>query len=57
MPAPPADEPITKVTLNLWSADVAFLKKEIGDRWSVVVRDWVRRAVRAKKAERKANAK
>ena len=52
MPAPPADEPITKVTLNLWSADVTFLKKEIGDRWSVVVRDWVRRAVRAKKAEK-----
>ena len=51
VPNPGLEEPIKKVTLNLWDADVRWLQKNLGEGWSITVRDLVRRAVRAKKAE------
>ena len=35
MPTPPTDRPITKVTLNLYTEDVQFLKAQ-GNWWTTV---------------------
>ena len=46
MPTPTLDEPITKVTLNLWSSDHAELKRIYGDGWSSRVREIIRKHLR-----------
>lgn len=47
MPPHPG-EPLTKVTINLYTADVEELRKSHGHGWSVAVRDAVRRGLRGK---------
>jgi hypothetical protein len=46
MPYPAADEPLTKITLNLYSSDVEWLKKRFGREWAEVVRREVRAYIR-----------
>ena len=41
MPNPGLEKPIRKVTLNLWEADVALLRRHYGQGWSAIVRDLV----------------
>lgn len=43
MPNLPTDEPLTKVTLNLFTKDLAELKRREGYGWTGVVRSLVRR--------------
>lgn len=40
-----AEEPLTKVTLNLFSKDVEFLQRHYGQGYSVEIRKMVRRKV------------
>jgi hypothetical protein len=37
------DEPLTKVTLNLYTKDVEFLSRRFEYGWSVAIRDEVRK--------------
>lgn len=46
MPTPTIDEPITKVTLNLYTRDVEWLKKAQGQGWTTYIREVVRAKVR-----------
>jgi hypothetical protein len=51
MPAP-ADEPITRCNLNLYSADKEWLYRRYGHGWSEIVRKLVRDFIKQKEAER-----
>ena len=51
MPQPPLDEPVTKVTLNLWASDVAWAKAQWGAGWSGEIRNLLRKAKLASKKE------
>ena len=42
MPTPPLEEPTSKVTLNLFTADLAWLRKN-EDHWTATVRELVKR--------------
>jgi hypothetical protein len=44
-----AEEPLTKVTLNLFASDLEYLKKHTHDQWTVEVRNIVRKHIRLKK--------
>ena len=44
-----AEEPLTRVTLNLFAADVDWLHENIGPGWTKMVRDLVRDAITAYK--------
>jgi len=37
-----AEEPLTRVTINLFEADVKWLKEHIGSGWQTEVRDMLR---------------
>lgn len=45
---PVPEEPLLKVTLNLYHADVVALRKRYGAGWSVEVRKMVRKQCNAK---------
>lgn len=47
MPTPPLEEPITKVTINLFTSDVEWLKRN-EDHWTAIVRELVHKYVYAK---------
>lgn len=36
-----ADDPLRKVTLNLYESDCAFLEAHLGHGWTEQVRQWV----------------
>lgn len=37
-----ADEPLTKITLNIYAKDLEYLRKTFGWGWSEIVRGWIR---------------
>jgi hypothetical protein len=41
-----ADEPLTKITLNIYAKDLEFLRRKFGWGWSEVVRGWIREKLR-----------
>ena len=43
-----ADDPLVKITTNLYRADVAALKRLYGPGWSVKLRELVRKQLAAK---------
>lgn len=45
MPAP-ADEPLTRTNLNLFTADKEWLEKRFGRGWTEQVRNWVRQQIK-----------
>jgi len=45
MPAP-ADEPLTRCNLNLFTADKEWLEKRFGRGWTEAVRNLVRKHIR-----------
>lgn len=47
MPTPPLEEPSTKATLNLFTSDLAWLRRN-EEHWSATVRELVRRYVYAR---------
>lgn len=49
MPNPGSDEPLTKVTLNLYEEDVKTLKARYGFGWTEYVRTLVRSNLRQRK--------
>ena len=49
MPQPPAEEPQTKITLNLFTSDVDYLKRTIGHGYTSVIREIIREAVNARR--------
>jgi len=44
-----ADEPLTKCTLNIYSTDIAEMKKVFGYGWSEQVRRYVREGMRRRR--------
>lgn len=44
----PSSEPIQRVDLNLYSADVDFLKRSLGTGWTTYIRELVRKDVAAR---------
>jgi uncharacterized protein (DUF4415 family) len=56
MPTPSLDEPIKKVTFNMYHSDYAAFIRYFGDGWSSkmreVVREWVRENLQEKKDAR-----
>lgn len=50
MPSP-ADEPITKCKINLYTADKAYLERRFGHGWSEQVRNWVRERIKEMRDE------
>jgi hypothetical protein len=42
MPTPTIDEPIQKVTLNLFTSDIDWLKRHHGQGWTTYIRELVR---------------
>jgi len=48
-------EPITKVTLNLYSSDVEWLKKKFRQGYTEMIREILRRSIREAKAKEEAN--
>lgn len=40
---PPLDEPLRKVTMNFFAADVLWLERRYGRGWTEVIRDLVRK--------------
>lgn len=46
-----ADEPLRKVTLNLYEEDCVYLEHSIGWGWSEYVRTWVHKQVQRMKDE------
>lgn len=48
MPTPPLDEPIHKVTLNLWESDYRAMIQSYGPGWSSRIRELVREHVKTK---------
>ena len=53
MPQPPAEEPLTKVTLNLFTADLDYIKRTYGQGWSTLLRELIREAVNARRNSRR----
>jgi hypothetical protein len=51
VPQRPAEEPITKVTLNLFDRDIERMKHMYGNGWTTVIRALVRRHLIEMKAE------
>jgi uncharacterized protein (DUF4415 family) len=51
MPNPPSDEPLTKVTLNLFTRDLQRLQRQEGHGWSTKVRQLVRDYLRRTKSD------
>lgn len=49
MPTPTLEEPITKITLNLFTTDYKELKKVYGAGWSTRVREVVRNHLRIRR--------
>lgn len=47
MPRPPSSEPLTRCDLNLYAADVDFLKRAIGSGWTGWIREVVREKIKA----------
>lgn len=45
MPAHPADHPIQRVDFNLYTADVLWLRENIGNGWSTYLRDVVHKHI------------
>jgi len=41
-----AEEPLEKVSLNLFEADVHWLRTHVGDKWTRAVRDLVRESIK-----------
>jgi hypothetical protein len=44
-----AEEPLTKVTLNLFTSDVEYIKARTHDQWTVEIRNVIRSHVRLKR--------
>jgi len=49
MPTPTLHEPITKITVNIFTADYEELKRIYGQGWSVRLRDMVRDHLRIRR--------
>ena len=41
-----SDDPLRRVTLNLYEADCVVMEKRYGHGWTTVVRDWVNQHAR-----------
>jgi hypothetical protein len=46
MPYPASDEPLTKVTINLYTKDVDYLQRKFGRDWADKVRQELRMFIR-----------
>lgn len=55
MPNPGSEEPLTKVTLNLFTKDLEELRTREGHGWSTWVRNLVRQKLRSFTSLRKFN--
>lgn len=42
----PLDEPIRKISLNIYEADYQEMKRLYGWGWTEIVRDWIREHLR-----------
>ena len=42
MPTPPLEEPTTKITINVFTADLEALKRSHGPGWSTIIRELLR---------------
>lgn len=48
MPRAPSSEPLQRTDLNLYAADIDFLKRTYGQGWTTYIRELVRKDVEAK---------